>query len=69
MLYRIVIEATGDDPQEIKEDLAMALERAAPARVVEIEPMYRQEQMGRSGSEWLRELYRKQKERVEARSL
>ena len=69
MLYRIVIEATGDDPQAIKEDLAMALERAAPARVVEIEPMYRQEQIGRSGSEWLRELYRKQKERVEARSL
>ena len=68
MLYRIVIEATGDDPQAIKEDLAMALERVAPARVVEIEPMYRQEQMGRSGSEWLRELYQKQKALVEARS-
>ena len=68
MLYRIVIEATGDDPRALKEDLAMALERAAPARVVEIEPVYRQEQMGRSGSEWLRELYLKQKALVESRS-
>ena len=40
MLYRIVIEAHGDDPRAIKEDLAMALERAAPARVLEIEPVY-----------------------------
>ena len=67
MLYRIVIEATGDDPRALKEDLAMALERVAPARVVEIEPMDRQEQMGRSGSEWLRELYLKQKALVEGR--
>ena len=68
MLYRIVIEAHGDDPRAIKEDLAMALERAAPARVVEIEPVYRQEEMGRSGADWLRELYQKQKALVESRS-
>lgn len=68
MLYRIVIEAHGDDPRALKEDLAMALERAAPGRVVEIEPMYRQEEMGRSGSEWLRELYQKQKALVEGRN-
>lgn len=67
MLYRILIEAEADDPQAIKEDLAMALERAAPARVVEIEPVYRQEQMGRSGADWLRELYLKQKRLVENR--
>lgn len=68
MLYRIVIEAHGDDPRAIKEDLAMALERAAPARVLEIEPLYRQEQIGRSGAEWLRELYLKQKALVEGRA-
>jgi len=36
MRYRILIEATGDDPQQMKEDLAMALERYAPARVVQV---------------------------------
>ena len=68
MLYRILIEAQGDDPRAIKEDLAMALERYAPARVVEITEMYRQEQMGRPGAEWLRELYLKQKALVESRN-
>lgn len=68
MLYRIVIEATGDDPRALKEDLAMALERAAPARVLEIEPLYRQEEMSWSGREWLRELYLKQKALVEGRN-
>lgn len=67
MLYRILIEAQGDDPRAIKEDLAMALERYAPARVVEITEMYRQEQMGRSGADWLRELYLKQRALVEGR--
>ena len=67
MLYRIVIEAQGDDPSAIKEDLAMALERAGPARVVEITELYRQEEMGRSGADWLRELYLKQKAMVESR--
>ncbi len=67
MLYRIIIEATGDDPLAIKEDLAMALERAGPARIVEISEMYRQEQMGRPASEWLRELYLKQQALVEGR--
>lgn len=67
MLYRIVIEAQGDDPQAIKEELAMALERAGPAKVVEISEVYRQEEMDRSGREWLRELYLKQKAMVESR--
>ena len=67
MVYRILIEAQGDDPQAIKEDLAMALERAGPGRVLEIEPLYRQEQMGRPASDWLRELYLKQKKLVEGR--
>lgn len=44
MLLRLVIEAEGD-PLGVKEDLAMALERYAPARVVEVAPVYRQERM------------------------
>ena len=67
MLYRIVIEARGDDPRAIKEDLAMALERAKPARIVEISEVYRQEEMGRSSRDWLQELYLKQKALVESR--
>ena len=67
MLYRILIEAVGDNPQAIKEDLAMALERAGPGRVVEITEVYSQAQMSRSGREWLRDLYQKQKEFTEAR--
>ena len=67
MLYRILIEARGEDPQAIKEDLAMALERAGPARIVEISEVYQQAQMGRSNQEWLRELYLKQKKLVEGR--
>ncbi len=47
MLYRIVIEAEGQDPQGLKEDLASALERYGPARVVAVEPKerWRQEDM------------------------
>ena len=47
MLYRIVIEAEGQDPQGLKEDLASALERFGPARVVAVEPKerWRQEDM------------------------
>ena len=67
VLYRILIETEADDPQAIKEDLAMALERAKPARIVEISEVYRQEEMGRSGADWLRELYLKQKRLVENR--
>ena len=67
MLYRIIIEACGDDPQALKEDLAQALERAKPARIVEISEVYTQEQMNRSGREWLRDLYKKQKALVEGR--
>ena len=44
MLLRIVVEAEGD-PLQAKEDLAMALERYAPARVVEVAPVYRQTEM------------------------
>lgn len=49
MLYRIVIEAEGQDPQGLKEDLASALERYGPARVVAVEPKerWRQEDMFR----------------------
>ena len=42
MLLRIVVEAEAKDPQAAKEDLAMAMERYAPARVVEVAPVYRQ---------------------------
>ena len=45
MLLRLVIEAEAEDPQAAKEDLAMALERYAPARIVEVAPVYRQERM------------------------
>ena len=45
MLLRMVIEAEAEDPQTAKEDLAMALERWKPARVVEVAPVYRQERM------------------------
>lgn len=45
MLYRIVIEAEGE-PQGIKEDLAMALERHGPAKVVSVEPKERWRQEG-----------------------
>ena len=45
MLLRLVIEAEAKDPQAAKENLAMALEQYAPARVVEVAPIYRQEQM------------------------
>ena len=57
MLLRIVIEAQGEDAQGIKEDLAMALERAGPARVVEVAPIYRQQSMLRkqeTGDPWER---------------
>ena len=46
MLYRIVIEAEGQDPQGLKEDLASALERYGPARVVAVEPKERWRQEG-----------------------
>lgn len=46
MLYRIVIEAEGQDPQGLKEDLASALERYGPARVVAVEPKERWQQEG-----------------------
>ena len=46
MLYRIVIEAEGEDPQGLKEDLASALERYGPARVVAVEPKERWRQEG-----------------------
>jgi hypothetical protein len=46
VLLRIVVEAEAQDPQAAKENLAMALERYAPARVVEVAPVYRQERMG-----------------------
>ena len=45
MLLRIVVEAEAEDPQGVKEDLAMALERWTPARVVAVAPVYRQERM------------------------
>ena len=45
MLLRIVVEAEAEDPQGAKESLAMALERYAPARVVEVAPVYRQTEM------------------------
>ena len=53
MLYRIVIEAHGDDPQALKEQLAMALERARPAKVVAVEPLEQQMEM-RAGDEYLK---------------
>ena len=56
MLLRMIIEAEAEDPQAAKEDLAMALERFAPARVVEVAPVYRQTEMaGACGHAPLRE--------------
>lgn len=49
MLLRIVVEAEAQDPQAAKEDLAMALERYAPAKVVEVAPVYRQEVTKQTG--------------------
>lgn len=57
MLLRIVIEAQGEDAQGIKEDLAMALERYGPGKVVEVAPIYRQKSMFRkqeTGDPWER---------------
>lgn len=60
MLYRIVIEAHGDDPQALKEQLAMALERARPAKVVAVEPLEQQMEM-RAGDKYLRQIYLKKR--------
>lgn len=49
MLLRLVIETEAENPQAAKEDLAMALERWRPARVVEVAPVYRQEVMKQTG--------------------
>ena len=45
MRCRFVIEADADDPQGMKEALAMAAERFGSGRVVEVEPLEEQASM------------------------